>query len=167
MVSEKNLKDIDFCLLDLTNISLEQCEEMKEEMQGFNQGNPKNEKLQSFLQKASDNFILVKVFHDKILEGVWKESLSFLLTTPLNSLQSCYYGSYFSILNFKTEEDFLINVQYTLNQIELGTSLDCYFAFFILNHQCFIVSLDEDDKATICDVDSYIENLFFKEWVIC
>ena len=160
MVSEKNLKNIDFCLSDLININPEQCEEIKEEIQGLNQGKSKNEQLQSFLQKASDNFILVKVFRDK---NIWELGFPYLLTTPLDTLQSCYYGSYFSILNFKTEEDFLINVQYTLNQIELGTSLDCYFAFFILNNQRFIISLDEDDKATICDINSYVNNLFFKE----
>lgn len=163
MISEKNLKNIDFCLLDLTHLTSDQYIEMKKDMQGFNQGKPKNEELQSFLQNASDNFILVKIFHDKVLDGVWRKGLPLLLTTPANSLQSWHYGSYFSILNFKTEEDFLINVQYTLNQIELGTSLDCYFAFFILNNQCFIISLDEDNKATICDVNSYVNNLFFKE----
>lgn len=160
MVSEKNLKNIDFCLLDLTNINPEQCEQIKEEMQGFSQANPRNKKLQRFLQNASDNFILVKVFNYK---HFWEGGISSLLITPLTSLQSWYNGLYFSILNFKTREDFLINVQDTLSQIESKIPTDCYFAFFILNSQCFIMSLDEDKEATICDINSYVNNLFFKE----
>lgn len=159
MVKEHTIKDIQFCLLNLTTNTPTQYKEIREEVGGVWLPNPENKKLKSFFEEASDDLILIKVFNYK---NFWKHKFPLLSTGSEAILQSIYYGSYFTILNYKTEEDFLKNVQYTLNQLEFGVptaGMDCYIAFFILHGQCFVMDLDEDNKATINDINFYIAKL--------
>lgn len=160
MVKTQTITDIQFCLLHLTTNDPGQHREIKEEIEGLWLPKQENKKLKSFFEKASDDFILIKVFNYR---GFLKtHGFSLLSVGSEDTLQSIYYGSYFAILNYKTEENFLKNVQYTLNQLEFGVptpGIDCYIAFFILHGQCFVMSLDKDGKAIISDINSYTVKL--------
>lgn len=160
MVKTQTITDIQYCLLHLTTNDPDQYREIKEEIEGLWLQKQENKKLKSFFEKASDDFILIKVFNYR---GFLKtHGFSLLSVGSEDILQNIYYGSYFAILNYKTEKNFLINIQYTLNQLEFGVptpGMDCYIAFFILHGQCFVMSLDEDGKAIISDINSYIVKL--------
>ena len=155
MVKTRTITDIQFCLLHLTTNDPGQHREIKEEIEGLWLPKQENKKLKSFFEKASDDFILIKVFNYR---GFLKtHEFSLLSVGYEDTLQSTYCGSYFAILNYETEKNFLKNVQYTLNQLEFGVptpGMDCYIAFFILHGQCFVMSLDEDNKAIISDLNS-------------
>lgn len=152
MVKTQIITDIQFCLLHSTTYPA-QHRAIKEEIEGLWLPKQENKRLKSFFEDASNDLILIKVFNYR---NFLKHGFPLLSTGSEDILQSIYYGSYFTILNYKTEENFLTNVQYTLNQLELGCpSIDCYLAFFILHDQCFIMSLDKDNKATIGDINFY------------
>lgn len=160
MVKTQTIKDIQFCLLHLTTNDPDQHKEIKEEIKGLWLPKQENKKLKSFFEKASDDFILIKVFNYRSF--LKTHGFSILSIGSEDTLQSVYCGSDFAILNYKTEENFLKNVQYTLNQLEFGVpipGMDCYIAFFILHGQCFVISLDKDGKAIISDINSYTVKL--------
>ena len=122
MVKTQTITDIQFCLLHLTTNYPGQHKEIKEEIEGLWLPKQENKKLKSFFEKASDDFILIKVFNYR---GFLKtDGFSLLSVGSEDILQNIYYRFFLLLL-------FFLNFLVTISRISYLLLLFSFYNFYI------------------------------------